>query len=130
MSPLLVLTKARIAQVVIVVAAVVAVLAGFDIVHWSAAQSALVGAEASSGLILILAVQQHFHAGTAEEPVAVAGSITAFSSSTFALLVGFQIVHWSDEQIALVLGLVVAIVTLAGSWAARAEVTARTTPSE
>lgn len=125
---LFVLTRARITQTVAVVVAVVAVLTGFDIVHWSVAQAGMVSAEASSFLIFGLALQQHFKPDTAEEPVAVAGSISAFSSSTFALLVGFELVHWSQEQVGLVLGLVAVIITLSGSWAARAVVTAPRTP--
>jgi len=120
---ILVLTRARITQVVALVVAIVAVLGGFGIVHWSVAQGGMVSAEASSGLILILALQQHFNPKTAEEPVAVAGSISAFSGSTFALLVGFELVHWSQEQVGLVLGLVAVIITLSTSWAARRAVT-------
>jgi len=123
-----VLTRARIAQVVALVVAIVAVLAGFELVHWSVAQSGMVSVEASSFLILVLALQQHFKPNTAEEPVYVAGSISAFSGSTFALLVGFEIVHWSEEQVGLVLGLVAVIITLSTSWAARSEVTAKQTP--
>lgn len=125
---LLVLTRARIAQVVALVVAVVAVLGGFGIVHWSVAQGGMASAEASSFLILVLALQQHFRPNTAEEPVAVAGSISAFSGSTFALLVGFELVHWSPEQVGFVLGLVAVIITLSTSWAARSVVTAQRTP--
>lgn len=120
---ILVLTRARIAQVVTLVAAVVAVLAGFDIVHWSPAQSTMVATEASSFLIVIMAIEQHFRPGTPGEPVAIAGSISAFSSSTFAFLVGFEIVDWTPEQVGLVLGLVAVVITLVTTWAARANAT-------
>lgn len=125
---ILVLTRARIAQVLALVTAIVAVLIAFDIVDWTTGQGVLVGALASSVLVLILAIQQHFRPNTAEEPVAIAGSVTATASSTVALLVGFQIVHWSDQQIGVALGLVAVLVTLVGSWAAREAVTAKRTP--
>jgi dolichol kinase len=55
--------------------------------------------------------------------VAIAGSVTAFTSSTAALLVGFEVVDWTPTQIGLLLGLVATLTTLIGSWAARDAVT-------
>lgn len=122
------LTRARIAQTVILVTALTAALVGFDIVNWSDAQAALVATETSTGLVLIMALVAHYKPGTKAEPVAVAGSVTAFTTSTAALLVGFEVVMWTAAQVGLLLGLVAVIVTTVGSWAARDQVTAKTTP--
>lgn len=42
--------------------------------------------------------------------LAISGVLVAFVSSAIALLVGFQVVHWTDAQIGLVLGLVNSLV--------------------
>lgn len=123
-----VLTRARIAQIVVLVGAITAVLVGFDIVDWSDAQAALVATEVSTALVLTMALIVHFRPNTKAEPVAVAGSATAFATSTAAFLVGFDVVDWTPAQISLLLGLVAVVVATVGSWAARDQVTAKVTP--
>lgn len=118
-----VLTRARIAQVVVLVGAVTGALVGFGMVHWSNAQAGLVATETSTGLVLVMALVVHFRPGVPSEPVAVAGSVTAFVTSSCALLVGFEVVEWTPAQVGLLLGLVATVVTLVGSWSARAVVT-------
>lgn len=85
--------------------AVIAVLVGFEIVHWSVAQVGLVGAATASGLALLGSLWAHFRGGTSQEPVAIGTSITAFAPTMIGTLVGFHVITWTDEQIGLVMSL-------------------------
>lgn len=118
-----VLTRARIAQIVVLVAAICAVLIGFNIVQMTDVQVGLIGAETSTGLILVLAVVVHYKPNTSAEPVYVGASITGFATATTALLVGFDVVDWTPHQVALLLTLVAVILTTVGGWAVRDKVT-------
>src|SRR5689334_21809964 len=124
----MVLTKARIGLIVAVVTAVVVVLQAFDIFEISDAQAALVAAEVSSFLVLVATVMAHFKPGTKQEFVGIAGGVTAFSTATVASLQGLEVVHWTPNQVAAVLGCVVVVVSLWTNWQARDEVTAERTP--
>ena len=46
---------------------------------------------------------------TSSEPVAVGATIIGAVQALVAVLVGFEIVHWSEGQVALVLALVTAL---------------------
>lgn len=122
------LTKTRIASILVVVGAVTAVLTGFQIVDWSAAEGGLVAAEASTVLIMYSALYQHFRPNTKEEPVAVGVALIAFANSTVLLISGFEWVHWSAEQQSLIATLVTVIVALVTGWRVRGDVTAKMTP--
>lgn len=124
---LLVLTKARIASVVGLVAAIVVVLNIFDITHFSDEQNLVLGATVSASLVLIMALTQHFRPSTAEEPVAVGSSFYAAVAAWLNMMVVFAWVHWTDQQIAAVLSLVTVVLALVGGWAVRSVVTAKRT---
>jgi hypothetical protein len=57
----------------------------FNVVHWSAAQTALVTAEAASVAGIVTALVAHFKPGTSKEPVAFAATFAAIVSATLAL---------------------------------------------
>lgn len=124
-----VLNKARIALVVGVVIAVVALLNAFSIVHWDNGRSIVVSGFTSSVLVLVMAIEQHFRPGTAEEPVAVAQSINAAVVSAVGVIVTFQIFNWTDQQQGVIFTLTAVILALFTGWGARAAVTAKITPS-
>ena len=60
-----------------------------------------------------------------KEPVAIGAALTSFATALIALLVGFEIVDWTPEQIGLVLGVVSGATVFVG-----ALVRARVTPSQ
>jgi hypothetical protein len=123
-----ILNKTRIALVVAVVVAVVALLNAFTIVHWDNGRSIVVSGFASAVLVLLMSIQQHFMPGTAEEPVAIAQSINAVVISAVALIVTFQIFIWSPQQQGVIFTLTAVVLALFGGWGARAAVTAKITP--
>jgi hypothetical protein len=47
--------------------------------------------------------------------VVIGGGLVALVNSVLAVLVAFQVVHWTDSQIALVLGLVTSFVAFAAT---------------
>ena len=59
------------------------------------------------------------------EPVALGAALTSFATALIALLVGFEIVDWTPEQIGLVLGVVSGATVLVG-----ALVRARVSPTQ
>jgi hypothetical protein len=107
---------------------VVALLNGFDVIHTTEAQSLLVTAEASSVLVLAMAITQHFRPGTAEEPVAVGVSVIAFATSTTGIMVGFNWFSLSQQQAGLLITLTTVLVAMFAGWGAREAVTAKITP--
>lgn len=112
----------------VLVNAALALAVSLGAVSWSAAQVALVYAEANTATALALALYVHFTPATKKEPVAIAGSLTALATSTVLLLVGFHVWHLTDAQIGVVGSFTVAIVSLVTTAFARANVTAPTTP--
>ena len=101
------------------VAAVVVVLTAFTLVDWSAAQTAFVTAEAGAFLGFVAALFAHRKPGTAKEPVAIAGTLTALVSSTLALGTGFGWWSLTQDQAGALLGTVTAIVGVGAAMLAR-----------
>ena len=62
-----------------------------------------------------------------EQPVAVAGTVTAFVSATLSLGIGFAWWQLTQSQNASLIGLVTAIVAVVSALVARSTVTAGTT---
>ena len=58
-----------------------------------------------------------------KEPVALTGALTGIVNAVIAVLVGFTIVHWTPEQIALVVGLWNSIISLVFVFVIRNKVT-------
>ena len=110
-----------------VTGAVLGLLTSFDIVHWTSAQTTLVATEAAAFWALASAVTAHFWPQTKKQPVAVAGTITAFVSATLSLGVGFAWWQLTQPQNASLLGLVTAIVAVASTLLARIGTTAGVT---
>jgi hypothetical protein len=92
--------------------AVIGLITSFNAVHWTSAQTTLVAAEVAAFWALAGALTAHLWPQTKKQPVAVAGTVTAFVSATLSLI-----------------SLVTAIVAVASGLAARSTVTAGTTPA-
>ena len=109
--------------------AVIGLMTSFNAVHWTPAQTTLVAAEAAALWALASAVTAHLWPGTKKEPVAVAGTLTAFVSATLSLGIGFAWWQLTQEQDASLISLVTAIVAVVSALVARNTVTADTTPA-
>ena len=58
-----------------------------------------------------------------KEPVAITGALTGVVNAVIALLVGFEVVHWTATQIGLVVGLWNAVVAVVLVLVVRSKVT-------
>jgi len=65
--------------------AVIGLITSFNAVHWTSAQTTLVAAEVAAFWALAGALTAHLWPQTKKQPVAVAGTVTAFVSCTLAL---------------------------------------------
>ena len=74
-------------------------------------------------------VTAHLWPQTKKQPVAVAGTVTAFVSGTLALGIGFAWWQLTPSQNASLISLVAAIVAVVSALAARSTVEAGTTPA-
>ena len=97
----------------------------FNVVHWSAAQTALVTAEAAAGAGFVTALLAHLRPNTSKEPVALASTFTALVAATLALGCGFAWWSLTEQQTGAVVGLVTAILGLGAGLLARQHVTAQ-----
>jgi hypothetical protein len=111
------------------VVAMITLLTVFEAVDWSAAQTALVIAEAGAVTGLLTALVAHLAPATSKEHVALAATFTATVSATLALGSGFDWWTLTEQQTAAVGGVVTAILGVGGAVFARQRVTAETSPS-
>lgn len=102
-----------------VVVALITALTVFHVVDWSAAQTALVTAEAGAVGGFVTAVAAHRKVDTAKEPVAVAATFTAMVSATLALGSGFAWWSLTEQQTGAVIGLLTAVIGVGGALLAR-----------
>jgi hypothetical protein len=109
--------------------AVIGLMTSFNAVHWTSAQTTLVATEVAAFWALAGAVTAHLWPRTKQQPVAVAGTVTAFVASTLSLGIGFAWWQLTQSQNASLISLVTAIVASAAALAARNEVTVGTTPA-
>ena len=109
--------------------AVIGLMTSFNAVHWTSAQTTLVATEVAAFWVLAGAVTAHLWPQTKKQPVAVAGTVTAFVSATLALSIGFAWWQLTQSQNASLISLVTAIVAVVSALAARSTVEARTTPA-
>jgi hypothetical protein len=107
--------------------AVIGLMTSFTTVHWTSAQTTLVATEAAAFWALASAVTAHLWPQTKKQPVAVAGTVTAFVAATLSLGIGFTWWQLTQSQNASLISLVTAIVAVATALAARSTVTAGTT---
>jgi hypothetical protein len=106
------------------VVAMITLLTVFEAVDWSAAQTALVIAEAGAVTGLLTALVAHLAPATSKEHVALAATFTATVSATLALGSGFDWWTLTEQQTAAVGGVVTAIIGVGGAVFARQHVTA------
>jgi hypothetical protein len=109
--------------------AVITLLTVFETVDWSAAQTALVIAEAGALAGLMTALVAHLKPETPEEPVALAATFTATVAATLALGSGFAWWNFTEQETSAVGGVVTAVLGVGGAWLARQRVKAVKTPS-
>ena len=109
--------------------AVIGLITSFNAVHWTSAQTTLVAAEVAAFWALAGAVTAHLWPQTKKQPVALAGTVTAFVSATLSVGIGFAWWQLTQPQNASLISLVTAIVAVASGLAARSTVTAGTTPA-
>ena len=107
------------------VVAFLTIVTVFKAVNWSAAQTALVMAEAAAVAGLIAALVAHLAPGTSKEPVALAATLTATVSATLALGSGFGWWSFTEQQTSAVAGVVTAVLGVGGALFARHHVTAQ-----
>jgi len=109
--------------------AVIGLVTSFNAVHWTSAETTLVATEIAAFWALAAAVTAHLWPQTKKQPVAVAGTVTAFVSATLSLGIGFAWWQLTQLQNASLISLVTAIVAVAAALAARSAVTADRTPA-
>jgi hypothetical protein len=88
-----------------------------------------VATEVAAFWALASAVTAHLWPKTKKQPVAVAGTLTAFASATLSLGIGFAWWQLTGPQNASLISLVTAIVAGVSALFARNAVTAETTPA-
>ncbi|MFY9934618.1 MAG: hypothetical protein WAK82_42105 [Streptosporangiaceae bacterium] len=109
--------------------AVIGLMTSFNAVHWTSAQTTLVATEVAAFWALASAVTAHLWSQTKKQPVAVAGTVTAFVSATLSLGIGFAWWQLTQSQNASLLSLLTAIVAVVSALVARNSVKAGTTPA-
>jgi hypothetical protein len=118
---------ALLAGLTAVTGAVIGLMTSFNSVHWTSAQTTLVATEAAAFWALAGAVTAHLWPQTKKQPVAVAGTVTAFVTATLSLGIGFAWWQLTQSQNASLISLVAAIVAVVSAVAARSTVKADTT---
>ena len=106
----------------ILAGAVITLVTVFGIVHWSAAQTALVTAEVVAVSGLLTAVLRHVKSDTPKEHVAIAATFTALVSATLALGTGFGWWHMTEQETAAFVGVVTALIGVGTAILARRRV--------
>jgi uncharacterized membrane protein YeaQ/YmgE (transglycosylase-associated protein family) len=120
--------KTGVVSVGVLISAVIAVLAAFGVVHWTAAQTTLVTTELGALGAFAAALIAHFWPGTKKEPVAVAATFTAALTATIALGTGFAWWHPTAAQTSALMSLVTAVIGVGSALIARSTTTAGTQP--
>jgi hypothetical protein len=120
---------ALLAGLTVLTGAVIGLITSFNVAHWTSAQTTLVATEVAAFWALAAAVTAHLWPQTKKQPVAVAGTITAFVSATLSLGIGFAWWRLTQSQNASLISLVTAIVAVVSALVARSTVTAGTTPA-
>lgn len=121
--------KPVIGAIAALAASIISLLTTLDAVHWTTTQTSLVSAESAAVIALVTAVIAHFWPGTAQEPVAVAASFTAFVLATLTLGTGFSWWSLSKEQISALVAVLSAAIGLGSALIARSSVKAPKTPA-
>lgn len=114
--------RAKLAQLLVLLNALIVLGRMLDVVSWSDAQVLLVMTATSTTVTLIVAVLAHVWRSTTSEPVAVGATIGAFVPSVLLLLNGFGVTELSEATIEAVIGVVVAAGALFGITITRSKV--------
>jgi hypothetical protein len=117
--------EALLAALAALTGAIIGIITSFEIVHWTAAQTTLVGTEAVAFWAFASAVVAHRWPNTKKQPVAVAGTVTAFVSATLSVGIGFTWWQLSETQNASLIGLVTAVIAVVSALIARTAVIAK-----
>ncbi|WP_068270498.1 hypothetical protein [Aldersonia kunmingensis] len=115
--------QAVLAALAALTAAVLSFVTSFEMVDWSPAQVTVVGTEAAAFWGLVAAATAHFVPNTKKQPVALAGAVTAFASTTLSLNLSFGWWEVSEAQNASLVGVVIASVAAVSALIARSNVT-------
>ena len=121
--------KAVVVAVGTLAVALLTIVTVFKAVDWSAAQTALVTAEAAAVTGFVTALVAHRTRGTKQEPVALAGTFTATVSATLALGSGFGWWSLNEQKTSALVGVVTAVLAVGGAVLARDRVTAHVSSS-
>jgi hypothetical protein len=121
--------EATLAALAVLTGAVLGMMTSFEIVHWTPAQLTLVGTEATAVWAFAGAMAAHRWRATKEQPVAVAGTVTALVSATVSLGIGFAWWRLTQAQNASLISMATAIAAVASALLARTRVIAETTGS-
>jgi uncharacterized membrane protein YfcA len=114
----------------VALAAVWVTLAAIDAVNWSDEEVVLVTGVSTAAAGLVLSVIAHYRKNTTPEPVAFTTAIYATTNALILMLVGFQYVHWTPDQIGVVLVSVNALLMVPGAFINRRVVEPVTTKAE
>lgn len=128
-SPAILPTKigASLAGLAVLTGAIVGIVTSFEVVHWTPAQTTLVGTEVAAFWAFAGALAAHLWPETKKQPVAVAGTVTSLVAATLSLGIGFAWWRLTEAQNASLISLVTAIVAVVSALVARTTVTAGTT---
>jgi hypothetical protein len=118
---------AALAGLTALTAAVIGLATSFAAVHWTPAQTTLVATEVAAFWALASAATAHLWPQTKKQPVAVAGTVTAFASATLSLGIGFAWWQLTQPQNASLISLLTAIIAVVSALIARSTVKAGTT---
>jgi hypothetical protein len=118
------------AAVAALTGAVLGMITSFGIVDWTPAQTTLSGTEAAAFWAFAGALIAHFWPGTKKQPVALAGTFTALTSSTISLGIGFSWWQLTASQNASLVSVVTTIIAVGSAMLARSTVVAGVTPGQ
>lgn len=96
------------------VGAIIALLSGFNVIHWDTSQTALVVAASASGVMFVGSLVAHLRKNTPSEWASVGMSLIAFAGSGLAALNAINVLDLTADQVELVIGVLVAVLGLAG----------------
>lgn len=118
---------ALLAALTVTTGAMIGLITSFEVVHWTPAQTTLVGTEVAAFWAFAGALAAHLWPDTSKQPAAVAGTVTSLVAATLSLGIGFSWWRLTEAQNASLISLVTAIVAVVTALVVRATVTAGTT---
>lgn len=126
------LTKARAfgASLLVLVNLVLVLFDTAGVTHWDKdTQTVAVFSVANTLVFLVIALYAHLMHGTKKEPVAIAGTVTAFVISLITVAYVFVWFAWTPETFAAIIAIVPQVVGLVAFLFAREQATADPVPA-